>query len=100
MISTPSVRRLCIFLFHHIPPSSLPSACVLMASPSSILPGSGWGPSDYPQVVGHEIVGHVVRVGSKAEGDLKIGDLVGVGAQNDSVRISLNFLSPSSTRYD
>jgi len=38
----------------------------------------------YPCCVGHEIVGNVVRVGSKAEGGLKIGDRVGVGAQNDS----------------
>lgn len=45
---------------------------------------SGWGPTPYPICVGHEIVGNIVRVGSKAEGDLKIGDRVGVGAQNDS----------------
>ncbi|KAK3320399.1 chaperonin 10-like protein [Cercophora scortea] len=45
---------------------------------------SGWGPTDYPCCVGHEIVGHVVRLGSKAEGGLKLGDRVGVGAQSDS----------------
>lgn len=44
---------------------------------------SGWGPSDYPAVVGHELIGHVTRVGSKVS-DLKIGDRVGVGAQSDS----------------
>lgn len=38
----------------------------------------------YPCVSGHEIVGNVVRVGSQAEGDLKIGDVVGVGAQSDA----------------
>jgi D-arabinose 1-dehydrogenase-like Zn-dependent alcohol dehydrogenase len=38
----------------------------------------------YPCCVGHEIVGTVVRVGSKVEGGLKVGDRVGVGAQNDS----------------
>merc|ERR1712000_200599 len=37
---------------------------------------SGWGPANYPCVV--------VRVGSKAEGGIKVGDVVGVGAQNDS----------------
>ncbi|KAL1973101.1 hypothetical protein VTN31DRAFT_6643 [Thermomyces dupontii] len=37
----------------------------------------------YPVCVGHEIVGRVVRVGSQVK-DLKVGDLVGVGAQNDS----------------
>jgi alcohol dehydrogenase (NADP+) len=34
--------------------------------------------------VGHEIVGHAVRVGSKAEKGIKIGDRVGVGAQSAS----------------
>ncbi|KAK4047825.1 hypothetical protein OIV83_005168 [Microbotryomycetes sp. JL201] len=37
----------------------------------------------YPQVVGHEIVGKAVRVGSKVS-HVKVGDIVGVGAQNDS----------------
>jgi D-arabinose 1-dehydrogenase-like Zn-dependent alcohol dehydrogenase len=36
--------------------------------------------------VGHEIVGKVVRVGSQAEGGLKVGDRVGVGGQSDSCR--------------
>merc|ERR1712072_1438497 len=45
---------------------------------------AGWGPTNYPCVVGHEIVGTAVRVGSKAEGDIKVGDIVGVGAQGDS----------------
>ncbi len=45
---------------------------------------SGWGATPYPCVVGHEIVGTAVRVGSKAEGNIKVGDLVGVGAQADS----------------
>ncbi|KAL8286163.1 hypothetical protein RQP46_004651 [Phenoliferia psychrophenolica] len=38
----------------------------------------GWG-----KVVGHEIVGVVVRVGSKVT-HVKVGDIAGVGAQNDS----------------
>lgn len=38
----------------------------------------------YPCCVGHEIVGVAVRVGSKSEGDIKVGDRVGVGAQNDA----------------
>ncbi|KAK3938844.1 chaperonin 10-like protein [Diplogelasinospora grovesii] len=45
---------------------------------------SGWGPTDYPCCVGHEIVGKVVRVGSNAEGGFKVGDRVGVGAQSES----------------
>lgn len=44
---------------------------------------SGWGETDYPQVVGHEIVGKVVKVGSKVT-HLKLGDRVGVGAQAGS----------------
>ncbi|KAJ6130955.1 NADP-dependent alcohol dehydrogenase 7 [Penicillium sp. IBT 18751x] len=43
---------------------------------------SGWGPTDYPCCVGHEIVGTAVRVGSKAVGGIKVGDRVGVGAQS------------------
>ena len=42
-----------------------------------------WGPIEYPQVVGHEIVGKVVSVGKKAE-KYKVGDLVGVGCLVDS----------------
>lgn len=42
------------------------------------------GPTTYPCCVGHEIVGIAVRVGSKAEGGIKVGDRVGVGAQSES----------------
>lgn len=45
---------------------------------------SGWGPTMYPVCVGHEIVGTAVRVGSKVEGGIKVGDRVGVGAQSRS----------------
>ncbi|KAI9845112.1 MAG: hypothetical protein M1838_001901 [Thelocarpon superellum] len=45
---------------------------------------SGWAPTTYPCCVGHEIVGTAVRVGSKAEGGIKVGDRVGVGAQSSS----------------
>ena len=45
---------------------------------------SGWGETLYPCCVGHEIVGKAVRVGSKAEGGIKVGDRVGVGAQSAS----------------
>ncbi|KAK4444008.1 chaperonin 10-like protein [Podospora aff. communis PSN243] len=44
---------------------------------------SGWGATDYPCCVGHEIVGRVVRVGKQVT-HLKLGDRVGVGAQADS----------------
>jgi len=43
---------------------------------------AGWGPTQYPVCVGHEIVGKAVRVGSKAERGIKVGDRVGVGAQS------------------
>ncbi|RCI16972.1 hypothetical protein L249_3213 [Ophiocordyceps polyrhachis-furcata BCC 54312] len=45
---------------------------------------SSWKQSPYPVVVGHEIVGRAVRVGSQAKGNIQVGDLVGVGAQSDS----------------
>jgi alcohol dehydrogenase (NADP+) len=41
---------------------------------------SGWGQTDYPQCVGHEITGTAVRVGSAVK-HVKVGDRVGVGAQ-------------------
>jgi D-arabinose 1-dehydrogenase-like Zn-dependent alcohol dehydrogenase len=41
---------------------------------------SGWGESDYPVVVGHEIVGVVTKVGEGVT-NLKVGDRAGVGAQ-------------------
>ncbi|KAI1491409.1 zinc-binding dehydrogenase [Biscogniauxia mediterranea] len=44
---------------------------------------SGWFPAPYPIVVGHEIVGEVVRVGSRAVGGHKVGDRVGVGCLSD-----------------
>ena len=40
---------------------------------------SGWRPADYPLCVGHEIVGKVVRTGSKVT-KIKVGDRVGIGA--------------------
>ncbi len=42
-----------------------------------------WGPITYPQVVGHEIVGHVAEVGS-AVTKHKVGDRVGVGCESGS----------------
>lgn len=42
-----------------------------------------WGPTMYPCVPGHEIVGHVVQVGKKVK-KFKIGDSVGVGCFVDS----------------
>lgn len=44
---------------------------------------SGWGKTDYPCVVGHEVIGKAVRVGSKVK-NIKVGDRVGVGAQSDA----------------
>lgn len=41
---------------------------------------SGWKQADYPIVVGHEIVGRVIKTGSAVSG-IQIGDRVGVGAQ-------------------
>ena len=41
---------------------------------------SGWGPSTFPCVVGHEIVGEVTLAGANVT-ELRVGDRVGVGAQ-------------------
>lgn len=42
-----------------------------------------WGPTPYPCVPGHEIVGHVVKVGKKVK-RFKVGEPVGVGCFVDS----------------
>jgi alcohol dehydrogenase (NADP+) len=55
------------------------SHCGVCASDMSHLQ-SGWKPADYPIVVGHEIVGRVVRVGKAVQG-VAVGDRVGIGAQ-------------------
>lgn len=44
---------------------------------------SDWGPSMYPVVPGHEIVGEVLEVGEKVS-NFKVGDIVGVGCLVDS----------------
>ena len=41
---------------------------------------SGWGPSNYPVIPGHEIVGTVAAVGASVK-NVKVGDRVGIGAQ-------------------
>lgn len=43
----------------------------------------GWGDMPKPCIVGHEIVGQVIKVGSAVK-SVKMGDRVGVGAQVDS----------------
>lgn len=42
-----------------------------------------WGPTAYPCVPGHEIVGHVIAVGKKVK-RFKVGEAVGVGCFVDS----------------
>ncbi len=44
-----------------------------------------WGSSIFPMVPGHEIVGKVVKVGSKVK-KFKVGDIAGVGCLVDSCR--------------
>ena len=53
---------------------------------------SEWGPSIYPMVPGHEIVGRVLDVGPKVS-RFKPGDLVGVGCFVDSCRTCPSCLS-------
>ena len=40
----------------------------------------GWGETKLPLIVGHEIIGNVVRVGKNVK-EFKAGDRVGVGAK-------------------
>ncbi|KAH9123272.1 hypothetical protein LEN26_009599 [Aphanomyces euteiches] len=55
--------------------------CSICGSDLNTITG-GWGPITYPMVVGHEIVGHVTRMGSKVDTTkYAIGTRVGVGAQ-------------------
>ncbi|KAJ9063437.1 putative alcohol dehydrogenase [Entomophthora muscae] len=42
---------------------------------------SGWGATDYPCIVGHEIIGKVTAVGQQVK-QVVVGDRVGVGAQS------------------
>lgn len=51
-----------------------------------------WGPVTYPQVVGHEIAGEVVEIGS-AVTKFAVGDRVGVGCMVDSCRKCDNCLA-------
>lgn len=46
---------------------------------------SEWGPSMYPCVPGHEIVGKIISVGNHVT-KFKVGDVVGVGCMVDSCR--------------
>lgn len=46
---------------------------------------SEWGPTMYPCVPGHEIVGRIVSIGDHVK-KFKLGDLVGVGCMVDSCR--------------
>lgn len=51
--------------------------CGLCHSDISVL-HDDWGYSQYPAVLGHEVIGRVVEVGSAAKG-LKVGQYVGIG---------------------
>ena len=48
-----------------------------------------WGPGVFPMVPGHEIVGKIVKVGSKVT-KFKVGDLAGTGCLVDSCRVCDN----------
>lgn len=51
--------------------------CGLCHSDLSVLK-SDWGPTQYPAILGHEVIGRVTAVGSAAKG-LKVGQRVGIG---------------------
>ncbi len=56
--------------------------CGICHSDLSVL-NNDWGVSQYPAILGHEVVGQVSAVGSAAKG-LKVGQLVGVGWNSGS----------------
>ena len=64
---------------------SAPDGTRTYHNPLPISPKIGLTPTstNYPVVVGHEIVGKAVRVGSQIK-HIKVGDRVGVGAQSGS----------------
>ncbi|KAK9448911.1 chaperonin 10-like protein [Limtongia smithiae] len=55
-------------------------ACGVCASDVHTISG-GWGECPYPLVVGHEIIGKVIKLGDKCTTGLTLGQRVGVGAQ-------------------
>lgn len=57
----------------------------------------GWGAITYPQVVGHEIIGKIVKVGPKVQLH-KLGDRVGLGAQA-SVCLDCNRCKSNNEQY-
>jgi uncharacterized zinc-type alcohol dehydrogenase-like protein len=56
--------------------------CGLCHSDLSVL-NDDWGLSQYPVVLGHEVIGRIVEVGSAAKG-LKVGQNVGIGWNSGS----------------
>ncbi|KAG9284766.1 hypothetical protein G9A89_000915 [Geosiphon pyriformis] len=58
------------------------SHCGICGSDLHTITG-GWGPIPYPMIVGHEIIGKIVKVGSKVT-QFKVGDRAGVGCQISS----------------
>jgi uncharacterized zinc-type alcohol dehydrogenase-like protein len=56
--------------------------CGLCHSDLSVL-NNDWGVSEYPAVLGHEVIGRVTALGSNAKG-LRVGQYVGVGWTADS----------------
>ena len=60
----------------------IPALFCLLRPHNSLTNYSASDPTPYPCCVGHEIIGKVVKTGSKVENSIKVGDRVGVGAQS------------------
>jgi uncharacterized zinc-type alcohol dehydrogenase-like protein len=56
--------------------------CGICHSDLSVL-NNEWGNSKYPAVLGHEIIGHVVKIGSAVKG-IQLGQKVGIGWTSSS----------------
>lgn len=86
--ASPSHKNWTDFRLHAFRPKPFTSTdvdiaithCGVCGSDVHMLSG-GWKIPEYPLVVGHEVCGVVKRVGADAVGDLKVGDIVGCGAQ-------------------
>lgn len=69
--------------------------CGLCHSDLSVL-NNDWGISQYPAILGHEVVGHVTAVGPNTKG-LKVGQRVGVGWYSSSCMHCHQCMSEAST---
>ena len=57
-----------------------------------------WGPSIFPMVPGHEIVGKVIEIGSQGS-KFKVGEIIGVGSTQGTWRSAFGIQSRARCRW-